>query len=188
MSIVRKVAMAMAMAMVALLMSLSGCRSNYLPEKDAASEVDAFFERDYEQLCEVVEFLTSQKESTVYIDFDPRLTVKAYTLKGNRYKEKEVTLDSKAIEQSVRELGRKGYIRIKKSDNFIYFEVWKKRFHMEFDAGFAYSIDGSGNLEAIQFVISQRPMGPENWYYCETDYNEWRANHARSSKESADQK
>ena len=186
MSMKRKAALAL--AVIALMMSLLGCRSNYLPEKDADAEVNAFFERDYEQLCDVVKFLMSQKEPNVYIDFDPRLIVEAYTLKGNRYEEREVTFDSKAIEQSVCELGRKGYVRIQKRDNFIYFEVWKKHFHMEFDAGFAYSIDGSGNLEAIQFVISQRPMGPENWYYCETDYNEWRANHTRSSKESADQK
>ena len=186
MSIKRK--MAMAMIAFVLMTSLSGCWNNYLPEKDADSEVDAFFERDYEQLCDVVEFLMAQKESTVYVDFDPRLIVEAYTLKGNRYEKREVTLDSKAIEQSVRELGRKGYICISKSNNFIYFEVWRKHFHAEFDAGFAYSIDGSGNLEAIQSVISQRPMGPENWYYCETDYNEWRANHTRSSKDSADQK
>lgn len=186
MSIERKVAMAM--AVIALLMSLSGCRSNYLPEKDSDSEVDAFFERDYEQLCEVVEFLMAQEEFTVRVEFDPRLIVEAYTLKGNCYEKREVTFDSQVIEQSVRELGRKGYVRIKKRDNFIYFEVWKKYFHAEFDAGFAYSIDGSGDLEAIQFVISQRPMGPENWYYCETDYNEWRVNHTRSSKENADQK
>ena len=63
MSMKRKAALAL--AVIALMMSLLGCRSNYLPEKDADAEVNAFFERDYEQLCDVVKFLMSQKEPNV---------------------------------------------------------------------------------------------------------------------------
>ena len=89
---------------------------------------------------------------------------------------KLLKFQSREIEQIIGELKKKGYDHIMKRDQAVVFDIWRKPFDAEFEAGFAYSADGTGDLSAIQFLIRQDPLPEEKWYYYEADYNEWRSN------------
>ena len=83
---------------------------------------------------------------------------------------------SSEMEQIVEKLKSKGYYYITKRENVVIFDVWRKSFDVEFEAGFVYSIDGSGDLSEIAYLTYQYPLSKQNWYYYEADYNEWRNN------------
>ncbi len=141
---------------------------NYLPKKDA--DVDTAFEQDYALIDEATSHLLALEESSV------RIKCQQKEIKGEFGE--PMFFQSSEIEQIVDELAKKGYNRITKKENIVIFDVWRKFLNVEFEAGFVYSIDGSGDLSAVQFLTYQRPLSMENWYYYEVDYNEWRSNRA----------
>ena len=149
---------------VSLTIGLTACSRNILPGK--ADDIDAVFERDYALMDEAVSNLSALEESRVWI----------------KCQQKEVTfefgdpmeLQSSRMEQIVENLKNKGYYHITKDQKIVIFDVWRRLVGTEFEAGFAYSIDGSGDLSEIAYLTYQRPLSKQNWYYYEADYNEWR--------------
>lgn len=148
----------------ALMTGLTSCAENYLPEND--NDVYAAFEQDYALIDKATSYLMALEESRVHI----------------KCQEKKITgelgepmkVQSSEMEQIVEKLRSKGYYYITKRENVVIFAVWRKPFDVEFEAGFVYSIDGSGVLSSITFLTYQEPMANKNWYYYESDYNEWR--------------
>lgn len=147
-----------------LTLVLTSCTGNYLPEND--TDIDSVFERDYSKLIDITDYLVSLEESIVYIDYNP------LEIKGEFGTPME--FDSPEIIQIANELAEEGYYHIVKDNNVIVFDVWRKPIGTEFEAGFAYSIDGTGDLSEIQYLTKQCSLSKENWYYYEEDYNEWR--------------
>jgi len=163
---------------IALMTGLSACAKNYLPGNE--SDIDAVFERDYSTIMDVTSYLLSLEENTVYINYNPIEVLgefgKPLDISGGLGK--PITFPSQTIKQLAVNLEDKGYNHITKKDNVVVFDVWRRLIGSEFDAGFVYSVDGSGDLSALQFLTYQRPLSKENWYYYEEDYNEWRNNRA----------
>ena len=145
-----------------VILGLTACGGNYLQE----DQIDSVFEQDYVLIQDIAKYLLSLEEPYVGID-----------LKRNEVKSEfgePMKFQSSEIEELVGELKEKGYYHIQKKENVVVFDVWRRRFNVEFESGFVYSVDGSGDLSAIQFLISQRPLSEESWYYYEVDFNEWR--------------
>ncbi len=161
--------------LLTLVIGLTACDKNYLKE----DEVDAYFEQDYEQINDVTSYLLSLEESTVYIEWKPT------EIKGRFGK--PMLFQSSKIEEIVEELEKAGYHCIEKTNNVVIFDIWRKPFKEEFEAGFVYSVDGTGDLSAVQFLTYQRPLLKENWYYYESDYNEWRVNQNQSAEKTGDE-
>lgn len=161
-----------AVGMLAVLMILSGFGGNHLRE----DEIDVVFERDYAQIIAVTGYLTALEEDEVYISMD---NANPNRIKGECGKPLEFY--SEEIERIVGELDNKGYYQVTKRDGVVIFDVWRKPLDAEFESGFAYSADGTGELSTIQFLIGQRPLREQNWYYYEADYNEWRSNRSSVS-------
>lgn len=149
---------------VALTVGLTACSKNILPE--TTDDVDAVFEQDYDLIDEVTSHLLALEESGVWIQCREK------EISGEFGKPME--FQSSKIEQIVEELRNKGYYHISKRENVVIFDVWRKAFDVEFEAGFVYSIDGSGDLSDVEYLTYQRPLSKENWYYYESDFNEWR--------------
>ena len=150
--------------LLALLFGLSACSEDHLQE----DEIDTDFEQDYAQIDDITKYLLSLEETDVNIDFEHnKMTVGLG---------KPMEFQSSEIKKIVGELEKKGYHQITKKDNVVIFDVWRKPFSAEYESGFVYSVDGTGDLSAIQFLIYQRALSKENWYYYESNYNEWRVN------------
>lgn len=148
-----------------LMTGLSSCAENYLPEND--NDIDTAFEQDYALIDEATSHLLVLEESRVHIKCQQR------EITGELGEPME--FQSSEIEQIFVKLKSKGYYFITKRENIVIFDIWRKPFDVEFEAGFAYSIDGSGDLSEIPYLTYQRALSRENWYYYESDYNEWRA-------------
>lgn len=151
--------------LVAILVILSACAKNRLPADDKG--VEEVFERDYSSLVDIVSYLLSLEESTVYIKCNPVRVIDEY---GD-----PMEFTDLQTERLVNELAEKGYNRITKKRDIVVFYVWKKPLYDEFEAGFGYSDDGMVDSSAVIFLTYQQPLSKENWCYYEADYNEWRA-------------
>lgn len=61
------------------------------------------------------------------------------------------------------------YQNINKQGNTILFQLWA---NLDMSSGFAYTMDGL--KPQIQFVSKIEKLNKKNWYYYETDFNEWK--------------
>lgn len=164
-SVIKRQCMA-AVCVVAVMLGLTACNKNILPE--TTDDIDAIFEQDYVLIDKVTSYMLTLEESRVHV----------------KCQQKEITgelgspmkFQSSEMEQIIEELKNKGYYHITKRANVLRFDIWRRVVGTEFEAGFAYSIDGSGDLSEISYLTYQRPLSKENWYYYEADYNEWRNN------------
>lgn len=148
----------------ALMTGLTACGGNYLPEND--NGVDIAFEQDYTLIDETTSYLLALEEKYVYIECQQKEITGRFGT--------PMEFQSSEMEQIVEKVKSKGYYYITKVDNVVVFDVWRKSFNVEFEAGFVYSIDGSGDLSKITYLTYQQPLSKQNWYYYEADYNEWR--------------
>jgi hypothetical protein len=67
-------------------------------------------------------------------------------------------------------LNKCGYGVIDKGENYVSFQRW---FSLDVDRGVAYSLDGE--VPKIEFLTNAEVIEGDNWYYYETDINEWEA-------------
>jgi hypothetical protein len=149
--------------LLVLMPGLTACDKDYLQ----AGDVDISFQQDYVLISDITEYMLSLEETPVYIECEK------IELRG-RFGE-PMDFQSPEIERLVEALAEKGYLQIQKMDSIVVFDIWRKRFNEEFESGFVYSTYGTGDLSAIPFLVYQRPLSKENWYYYESDYNEWRS-------------
>ena len=133
--------------------------------------INYYFERDYEEMQVIAEYFSlpenaSEKGSISYKS-------KASVEQGNDYVKK---VEDPNVRKAMIDLFDKGYRRIAFSANdTVYFQ---KNMALISGAsrGYAISLRESEELK-IQFLIEQKPMSKDGWYYYVEDYNEWRAYH-----------
>ena len=153
-----------ALSVFALICNLAACASNPHPKENY--NVEEIFVRDYATLDSIATYLLSLEEKHIHIKFNPLRVMSQY---GDPYE-----LNDPQTKQLINELEEKGYYNISKCDGIVVFDVWRKHFNVEFEAGFAYSNGGYSVAPAVSFVTYQQPLSKENWCYYEADYNEWR--------------
>jgi len=132
---------------------------------NSTTRINRIFERDYYELCQMVEYLNSlENVSDASIDdTDGTMTL--------RFGDKIEITDRNVI-KVISSLFRKGYDEIVKDEYYtIYFVRWYDFFGCY--KGFAFSSDNTADL-SIQFITEQKPMNKTNWYYYVSDYEEWR--------------
>lgn len=132
------------------------------------ADVDETFEKDYEQLQIVTEYLLSLDRTSVII----RNSYSPLEADGEK-----IEVDNKEVKKAISYLFNKGYLYIVGSNTRVYYARWKRNSSYEFRAGFAYTTNSNGNIN-VQFLIKQQELSVENWYYYEEDYNEWRLNNS----------
>ena len=80
-----------------------------------------------------------------------------------------IKIDNKIVIESIDYLKKHGYSVIDKENNAICFQRWS---NLDCGRGIAYSINGSEPI--LQFLTKIEQLSDPNWYYYETDFNEWR--------------
>ena len=138
---------------------------------------DTTFEEDYKLLQNVTSILMSDD----YKNYESITFYQSSMLvrKENQIKIIDNDIDSMEdipLKNVILELRKKGYDTISKRGTIIYFQRWTDIF--TWDAGFALSINGSDELD-IQYLTYQKALEMSNWYYYESDYNEWRSREYR---------
>lgn len=142
---------------------ISGIFLHFWSKTEAGSRF--LFEWDYKQMKQVADYLIQQDENSDMTI----LTRFGYMLMGPGETEWIDDFETRIV---VFLLFAKGYDRIEKNDGkTICFERWYDGF--ERFRGFALSVDGSDEL-SVEYLIDQKTMPKENWYYYIDDYNEWR--------------
>lgn len=135
---------------------------------NSEKRADRIFERDYDELVQVAEYLISLDNITD-ASIDDRSGIMTLRF-GDRM---EITDND--VKKAIKSLFNKGYDSIVKDDNnTIYFVRWRHPI-FGWDKGFAFSVDGSRALD-IEYLVDQKPLSKSDWYYFESDYEEWREN------------
>lgn len=131
------------------------------------ADVNATFEKDYEDLLEVAEYLIDLEDELVKIR-------KPYEPMSVGYGDKK-DIDPE-MKGEIRSLFRRGYMSITKRGSSVVFKRWERPFSHEFRAGFAFNFRETDWVD-VDFRIHQRELAVDNWYYYEEDYNEYRVTH-----------
>lgn len=131
------------------------------------ADVNATFEKDYEDLLEVAEYLLSLEDESVWIRNPNKPMSVGY---GDK---RDIDPEMKG---EIRSLFRRGYIDITKRGSSVVFERWERPFSPAFRSGVAFNFRGTDWVD-VDFRIHQQELSVENWYYYEEDYNEYRATH-----------
>lgn len=135
---------------------------------NSEKRADRIFERDYDELIQVAEYLIALDNITD-ASIDDRSGIMTLRF-GDRM---EITDND--VKKAIKSLFNKGYDSIVKDDNnTIYFVRWRHPI-FGWDKGFAFSVDGSRALD-IEYLVDQKPLSKSDWYYFESDYEEWREN------------
>ena len=162
--------------LAALIPLCSGC-SLFSLQPPKAAETDRFVTEHYEMIQTVADYLLSF-DNTDYEAVYVQENGKTITLYWSSHKttNNPFTLDieNDEVTECIQVLRREGCKRIEKSigDNAVYFQMWSRDIG-EADCGFACPIDGSRE-PSIAFQTECTPLSKENWYYCLSDYEEWR--------------
>lgn len=131
------------------------------------ADVNATFEKDYEDLLEVAEYLIALEDESVWIRNPNKPMSVGYGDKRD--------IDPE-IKGEIRSLFRRGYMDITKRGSSVVFQRWERPFSAEFRAGFAFNFRGTDWVD-VDFRINQQELEKEDWYYYEEDYNEYRITH-----------
>ena len=128
-------------------------------------EMENIFNDDYDLLIIVRNYFVNSGYEGIYI---PLPNKNGEMLADGDHVKIE---DTKAID-AINNLKNRGYKVIGKDNNTIYFQRWS---NLDCGRGIAYSIEGN----KIEFFDLKRqiPLPESNWYYYETDFNEWKLQH-----------
>ena len=140
-----------------------------LPDEN---KIENTFNNDLELLETVVCYLENSGYESVYV----HKTMFDYGIE-----------DKEAV-KAIKQIFRRGYDVVAKSDNIIYFLRWTR--FKDFGSGFVFSVDGvepnygvdpknplygsEASPTQIMFLTKLEPLSESNWYYYEEDFNEWR--------------
>jgi len=120
------------------------------------------FEQDFEELLIVKNYLDESVYSDIviheYMDSDLMATM-----------DENVAIDDPCVVDALKSLKKKRYSTIWKSSNTIEFQRW---YNLDNHRGIVFSMDG--NVPDIQFLTKLVQLSETDWYYYESDYNEWR--------------
>ena len=150
---------------IAMLLSFCSCSFTEPPEID---EVERTFQKHYDDIQIVVDFMISSEYEIIMIDsFEKCGIVKTYEY---HRKSEELVLDAKT-EEAINRLLDTGYENMAKVQNTIKFQEWH-RFN-DVGCGVAYTINEQ-DLPEIQYVTEIIPLEKDGWYYYVVDFNQWR--------------
>ena len=131
--------------------------------------IEKHFELDKANLDIVVDFLINAEYNEIYINRFNFNEDKMFT--GVETKDEKI--NDETVLKSLKYLfDYRGYMRIGKSGNTIYFDKWM---FGEETRGLAYSINDTDE-PIVEFLTNLEPLSENQWFYFEADYNEWRSN------------
>ena len=125
-------------------------------------EMELIFNKDYELLVIVLNYLASSNHAEIYI----HSTMESGELSARGHR---IDIEDVEVIDAIDALMRRGYSVIGREENTIHFQRWASR---HAGRGVAYSIDGSE--PSLFFLTKLEPLSVPNWYYYEEDFNEWR--------------
>ena len=133
------------------------------------ADVEATFKEDLPILEKVVEYLEQLSKSLHTSSIWIRgMDEPIYHSIGE-----EMPIEENEYKVYLAVLFERGYLRISYDEGSVEFWRWRKLFCHEYGSGFAYAKENNGDLH-IQYIIHQRELSVDDWYYYEEDYNEWR--------------
>lgn len=148
-----------------IIVSLSGCS---IMEPPGIDRVERRFNRHYNDIQTVVDFIISLEYETIIINSNEKTGLKSTD--GYHYESIALALDAE-IEEAVNRLLNGKYEGIFKNDGTVKLVQWH-RFN-DVGCGVAYAINSQG-LPEVQYVTELIPMETEGWYYYISDFNQWR--------------
>ena len=130
---------------------------SYVPLNDYNAE--RTFQRDKSKFNIIIEFLI--KSDYGIITINEIYCEEGTMLVGNKL----VDINDESISKTIDDLlGIRGYEKIARYGNTIYFEKWGL---LDASAGIAYSIDETKSID-IPYLTQSIPLSQSGWYYYET--------------------
>lgn len=174
----KNVLLIFAIMVVALFLSYTLLKENYTTEKGIKNE----FYDNYDTILYLTKYLENEPYSEINIQnvdyiYEKREFGTWYVRDEKNGCEgiQEIT-DSKIV-SILNELFRhRKYQVINKEDNTVSFQLWS---NLDAGKGFAYVSDG--NSLSIEFLTRYENI-QENWYYYESNFNEWRLRNANEMR------
>lgn len=137
---------------------ISSCDDRQINQKN----MEKIFNEDYDLLSDITELFIDSEYEYIYISNNMN--------SGEMYVSGEtVEIKSKLITNSIDALISKGYTVIEKSGNSIHFQRWS---NLDSGYGVVFSIDESA--PDIEYLTKFERLDKDNWYYYESDFNEWK--------------
>lgn len=133
------------------------CICPYETEKEIVAE----YEKDNDLLNEIVQTIINSNVDSIHIYYDGEKWVyKPENLQG---------ITDADIDRIISIAKRRKYSIVEKTDSYIYFQLWA---NLDSSRGLIYSlIEGQPKVQYLTRIIS---LSKKNWYYYETDFNEYR--------------
>ena len=129
----------------------------YRPDSEM---IEWYFNRDKEEIIRITDYFVGMKSNVSFDSVD---------FKAMNYK--SFIKDQKVVDDLKTLFEEKGYEVIGKNNNTIYFQKWSRG--ADLGIGLAYLIDLDANSD-LEFLVKLEPLLEKNWYFYESDYNEWR--------------
>ena len=119
------------------------------------------FQSDSEPFDEIVKYLISPEIEEIFIyDDGEKWTHEPEHIQG---------ITDADIDRIIRIAKKKKYLIVEKTDSYIEFQLWA---NLDSSKGLIYSlIEGQPRK---QYLTKMVPLSQKNWYYYETDINEYR--------------
>lgn len=134
---------------------------NYICPYETENEIVAEYEKDNDLLNEIVQTIINSNVDSIHIYYDGEKWVyKPENLQG---------ITDADIDRIISIAKRRKYSIVEKTDSYIYFQLWA---NLDSSRGLIYSlIEGQPK---VQYLTKTVPLSQKNWYYYETDINEYR--------------
>ena len=134
---------------------------NYICPYETENEIVAEYENDNDLLNEIVQTIINSNVDSIHIYYDGEKWV---------YKPEDIQgITDADIDRIIRIAKRRKYSIVEKTDSYIYFQLWD---NLDSSKGLIYSlIEGQPRK---QYLTKMMPLSQKNWYYYETDFNEYR--------------
>lgn len=151
-------------SIIFLIIVITGCSSSVVSQ----SYVEKCFEKDKDYLFKVNEYLSGFGNEIIIYLSDMGISMK--------FDGEDFPIEETGIFSELEKLSDLGYKNIEKAGNYISYLRWSD---LDSGRGIVYSVDG--NKPDLPFLTKIEPLGEENWYYYEEDYNEWESTHGDSN-------
>lgn len=143
----------------------------WFPPKVSKTTMEKELIENKETIISVIDYLTDVPYETAVINIVENTEIDLFVY-GNRNRATHLTIDNATVADSIYFLFKKcNYENITKTGDAISFLRWST---LDSGTGIVYSIDGhTPDESSFDFLTKLEPLGEENWYYYEEDFNEW---------------
>ena len=134
---------------------------NYICPYETENEIVAEYEKDNDLLNEIVQTIINSNVDSIHIyDDGEKWTHEPEHIQG---------ITDADIDRIISIAKRRKYSIVEKTDSYIYFQLWA---NLDSSRGLIYSlIEEKPQKQYLTRIIS---LSQKNWYYYETDINEYR--------------